>query len=138
MALAPYYLADKSALARFGHPDVATRLRPLLEDGLIATCAIIDLEILYSSQSLSDYEAIAAERGALPQVGITPAVTQTALELQHELARQGSHRLPIPDLLISAAAVAGDLTVLHYDRDFDTITAAGGAPSEWVAPPGSL
>ncbi len=48
MALSAAYLADKSALARFPVPTVAQRLRPLLEEGLIATCAIGDLEVLFS------------------------------------------------------------------------------------------
>ena len=50
-----------------------------------------------------------------------------AIELQHELARRGHHRLPIPDLLISAAAQAAGLVVMHYDADFERIAAAGGA-----------
>ena len=56
------YLADKSALARFLIPAVADRLRPLMEDGLIAACAIVDLEVLYSSRNLRDYEEILEER----------------------------------------------------------------------------
>ena len=60
----------------------------------------------------------------------------TAVELQHELARRGQHRVPIPDLVISAAAAAG-LIVLHHDRDFPRLTAAGGAPHEWVVTQGS-
>lgn len=138
MALRPRYLADKSALARFNIGAVGDRLRPLLEDGLIATCAIVDLEVLYSSRNLGEYEAIAAERSGLPGVEVTPAVMTTALALQRELARRGQHRVPIPDLVISAAARHGDLTVLHYDRDFELITRAGGAANEWIAKPGSL
>lgn len=34
------------------------------------------------------------------------------------------HRLPITDLLIAAVAEVNDLTVLHYDKDFDTIAEA--------------
>ena len=56
------YLADKSALARFPVPAVAARLRPLMEDGLVATCAIVDLGVLYGSRNLRDYEEILEER----------------------------------------------------------------------------
>lgn len=62
----------------------------------------------------------------------------TAIDLQHELARRGQHRVPIPDLVISAAALASGLIVLHYDADFERIGAVGGAPHEWVAPQGSI
>ena len=138
MALSATYLADKSALARFPIPAVAARLRPLLEDGDLATCAIVDLEVLYSSRNLADYEQILEERRSLDAAAITPEVMTKAIELQHELARRGQHRVPIPDLIISAAALLADLVVLHYDADFERIAAAGGARHEWVAPKGSI
>jgi predicted nucleic acid-binding protein len=138
VALSAYYLADKSALVRFPVPGVARRLRPLLEDGCIATCAMVDLEILYSSRKLSDYEAVRDERRALDSAPITPEITAMAIELQHALAERGQHRVPIPDLVISAAAKAAGLVVLHYDADFERIAAVGGARHEWVVPPGSI
>jgi predicted nucleic acid-binding protein len=138
VALSATYLADKSALARFPVPAVAARLRPLLEDGQLATCAIIDLEVLYSCRNLADYEEILEERRSLDAAPITPEVMTTAIELQHELARRGQHRAPIPDLIISAAALLAELSVLHYDSDFERIAAAGGAPQEWVVTQGSI
>ena len=138
MALSARYLADKSALARFPVPAVAARLRPLLEAGELATCAIVDLEVLYSSRNLRDYEAILEERRSLDAAPVTPDVMATAIDLQHELARRGQHRVSIPDLIISAAALLAGLVALHYDADFALIAAAGGAPHEWVVPRGSI
>lgn len=138
MALRPQYLADKSALARFPVPAVAERLRPLLEDGSLATCAIVDLEVLYSSRNLADYEEVLEERRSLAAAPFTVEVMARAMELQHELARRGQHRLPIPDLIISAAALVSNLVVLHYDADFERIAVAGGAEHEWVVPQGSI
>lgn len=138
MALTASYLADKSALARFPVPAVAARLRPLLEDGELATCAIVDLEVLYSSRNLADYEAVLEERRSLDAAPITSEVLANAVDLQHGLARRGQHRVPIPDLIISAAALAAGLVVLHYDADFERLDAVGGAPHEWVVPQGSL
>jgi hypothetical protein len=138
VALNARYLADKSALARFAVPAVAQRLRPLLEEGWIATCAIVDLEVLYSSRSLADYEAVLEERRSLDVAPIDPEVMSTAIDLQHALARRGQHRVPIPDLVISAAARAAGLVVLHYDADFERIAEVGGAAHQWVVPPGSL
>lgn len=119
-------------------PEVSRRLRPLLEEGLIATCAIVDLEVLYSSRTLRDYEEVLDERRSLNSAPITPDVMERAIELQHELARRGQHRVPIPDLVISAAAQSAGLVVLHYDADFERIAAAGGADHEWVVPKGSI
>lgn len=138
MALRGRYLADKSALARFPVPAVEARLRPLLEEGQIATCAIVDLEVLYSSRNLGDDEQILEERMSLDAAPITPEVMAGAIELQHELARRGQHRVPIPDLIISAAARQANLVVLHYDRDFERLAEVGGATHEWVVPQGSV
>ncbi|MDQ3680678.1 MAG: hypothetical protein M3378_09100 [Actinomycetota bacterium] len=62
------HLVDKSALARMTHPTAEARLRPLLEEGAVATCPIIDLEVLYSARDLAAYDAIRAERRALDEV----------------------------------------------------------------------
>jgi len=59
---------------------VEARLRPLLEEGLIATCAIIDLEVLYSSRRLADYEAVLLERKSLDSAPITPEVLDLAID----------------------------------------------------------
>jgi predicted nucleic acid-binding protein len=137
VALSARYLADKSALARFPVAAVARRLRPLLEDGVLATCAIVDLEVLYSSRNFSVYEETLQERRSLDDAPITPEVMSRAIDLQHALSERGQHRLPIPDLVISAAAQVAGLVVLHYDADFERIAAAGGAPHEWVVPQGT-
>jgi predicted nucleic acid-binding protein len=138
LALTAAYLADKSALARLSLPAVASRVVPLLEDGLIASCSIIDLEVLYSARSQADYEEVLEERRSLDSAPITPEVMDTAIELQHALARRGQHRIPIPDLVISAAAKHAHLVVLHYDDDFARIRDAGGARHEWVVPQGTI
>jgi predicted nucleic acid-binding protein len=138
VALTAQYLADKSALARLPHASVERRLRPLLEDGLVATCAIVDLEVLYSARNLADFEAALEERRAFQDVPITPDVKARSINIQHELARRGQHRLPIPDLIVAAAAESAELTVLHYDRDFELIEAVSGIAQEWIVARGTL
>lgn len=138
MALSARYLADKSALARFQVPAIGARLRPLIEEGWIASCAIVDLEVLYSVRNLADFESVLEERRSLDTAPITPEVMAEAIELQHKLARRGQHRVPIADLVISAAAQAAALIVMHYDADFERIADVGGASHEWVVPQGSI
>jgi predicted nucleic acid-binding protein len=138
LALIAAYLADKSALARVSQPMVADRVVPLLQNGLIASCAIIDLEVLYSARSSADYEEVLEERRSLDSAPITPEVMETAIELQRALAARGQHRVPIPDLVISAAAKHANLVVLHYDDDFARIRDVGGAAHEWVVPRGTI
>lgn len=138
MALRAAFLADKSVLARLTVPQVAERVLPLLEQGNIATCAVIDLEVLYSARSLADYERVRADRRSFDSAPITPEVMETAIDLQHALATRGQHRIPIPDLVISAAAWHAHLIVLHYDEDFARLHEVGGAQHEWILPRGSL
>lgn len=138
MAVSPSYLADKSALARMAHATVAERLAPLILGGHVATCAVIDLEVLYSARSLDDYEQILAERGSLPTLSLTEEVGSRAVDVQHKLASRGQHRVPMPDLLIAATAEINGVAVIHYDADYDRIAQVTGQPAEWVVPRGSI
>jgi hypothetical protein len=121
------------------HPAVRRRLAPIIEAGEAASCAIVDLEVLFSARSFEDYVEIRRRRElAYRAVTLTDAVFQRALDVQQALARIGHHRLPIPDLVISAAAELASLTVLHYDSDFDPIARVTGQPMEWVVERGSV
>lgn len=138
MAVMPVYLADKSALARLTHDAVDERLAPLILKGQVATCPIIDLEVLYSARSFDHYEEVLSERMALTSFPMTEQIAVRALEVQHRLARHGHHRVSVPDLLIAATAEANDVTVMHYDADYDRIAQVTGQPTEWVVPRGSV
>lgn len=138
MALKPVYLADKSALARMPIAAVRARLEPLLVDGLVATCGIINLEIGFSAQTAAVHRDIRRERRSLPRARIDDDVLDRALEVQGLLAERGQHRLPIPDLVIAAAAEMAGLTVLHYAADFDRIAEVTGQTHDWVVPRGTV
>ena len=75
---------------------------------------------------------------AYRKVELTEAIFNRAIDVQELLAGRGRHRLPIPDLIIAAAAETTGMTVLHYDADFDTIAAVTHQDVEWVVPRGSL
>ena len=75
---------------------------------------------------------------AYRKVELTEAIFNRAIDVQELLAGRGRHRLPIPDLIIAAAAETTGMTVLHYDADFDTIAAVTRQDVEWVVPRGSL
>jgi predicted nucleic acid-binding protein len=132
------YLGDKSALARLHHDDVLHRVSALYLSGQIATCSLIDLEVLYSARTKRDYEEIAFDRSLLPQVSCDDLAMARALEVQRQLADRGQHRLPVNDLVIAAAAEHAGLSVLHYDGDFDLIAEVTGQPMEWVVPRGTV
>jgi len=138
VALRPLYLADKSALARMPIAAVRARLEPLVVDGLVATCGIIDLEIGFSAQTAAVHQDIRRERRSLPRARIDDEALGRAFEVQGVLAERGRHRLPIPDLVIAAAAESAGLTVLHYAADFERIAEVTGQEQDWVVPRGSV
>lgn len=118
---------------------VRRRLAPIIEAGEAATCSIIDLEVLYSVRNFEEHERTRERRSlAYEKVALTEDVFERAIDVQGELAKSGRHRVPIPDLLVAAAAEKGGLTVLHYDSDYDTIAGVTGQPTEWVVPRGSV
>ena len=133
------YLIDKSALARMAHPRVQARLAPLINTGRAATCAVIDLEVLYSARNGEEHARARARRAlAYRRIPLTEGIFRRAIAVQGLLARRAQHRVPIADLIIAAAAESSDMSVLHYDSDFDTIARVTGQHTEWVAPRGSL
>jgi predicted nucleic acid-binding protein len=133
------FLVDKSALARMHLEPVRQRLAPIIEAGEAATCAIVDLEVLYSARGHQDHEAIRQRRAlAYVKIPLTEEIFLRAVAVQSELARSGRHRIPIPDLIIAAAAESAGLAVLHYDHDYDLIAEVTGQSVEWIVPRGSL
>lgn len=140
MALSARYLADKSALARMGRPSVGERLEPLLESGLVATCSVVLLEVLFSARSPSDYRETRERLTlALELAEMDQAVLDRAVELQALLAERSRHRaVSLPDLMIAATAERHGLVVLHYDADFEHIAAVSGQATERVVGRGSV
>ncbi|WP_250009597.1 hypothetical protein [Actinoplanes sp. M2I2] len=56
-----------------------------------------------------------------------------------EMTSRGCHRSAGPlDLLVAATAEEHQLTLLHYDAGFLSISKITGQPVEWVAEPGTI
>ena len=139
-AAAPRYVADKSALARLSHPAVAAVLEPLILAGEVATCGVVELEVLYSARSHADFVRTRTTRAlAFPNVSIVQADFDRAIDVMGQLARRGQHRaVGLPDLLIAAVAERAGLVVLHYDADYELVSAVTGQVARWVVPRGSV
>ena len=132
-------VVDKSALARISYPTVKAVLEPLLVEGHLATCAVTNLEMLFSARSGAEWDMVREQLQGLPTVPITPTVCTRAIEVQGMLWHNGKVRaVGIPDLLIAAAAEVAGLSVLHYDTDFDLVAAVTGQESRWVVAAGSV
>jgi predicted nucleic acid-binding protein len=136
----PTFLIDKSALARRQtQASVREALDPLLLEGEVATCGIVDLEVLYSATSPANYHSTAESLRGLPRAPLDERCMERALEVQAMLAERSQHRVAsLPDLLIAACAELAGLAVLHYDADFEQIAKLTGQPTRWIVPRGSV
>lgn len=134
------FLADESALTRRDtRPEVRKVLEPLLVAGEIATCGIVDLELLYSATSRATYRSLSEALRGMPRIPLNENVVQRALEVQAMLAERSQHRaVPLPDLLVAACAEKAGISVLHYDADFDRIAELTDQPTQWIVPKGSV
>jgi predicted nucleic acid-binding protein len=101
----------------------------------------VRLELLRTTRDLPELALRRGQLEALRDVGIGSRVWRRATDVLHALAEAGPlhHRsVPLPDLVIAAAAEIAELPVLHYDRHFETIAAVTGQPIRALAPLGSL
>lgn len=139
MALIARYLLDTSVLARMNQPAVAAPVVPLIQAGLVATCAVLDMEALYGARSAADYEAIRTDRRrAYEYLPAHDEQWQRALDVQRALAARGQLRaVGIGALLIAATAEHHGVTLIHYDSDFDYVVAITGQRARWVVARGS-
>ena len=135
-------LADTSAWTNSGKTERTARdFGDRLHGGGIATCDPVKFELLRWER---DAVAVAARRDdldALRAVSVGPPVWRRALDVLELLAARGPlrHReVPMPDLLVAAAAERAGLPVLHYDRHFDVIASVTNQPVRAIAPLGSL
>lgn len=138
--VAPRYIADKSALTRIRRPEVAAVLEPRILAGEVATCGVIELEILYSARSHADFVQTRATRSqAFESIPMVQADIDRAMDVMEQLAKRGQHRaVSLPDLLIAAVAERSRLIVIHYDADYDLVAVVTGQPMQWVVPRGSV
>lgn len=139
MAAVARYLADTSALSRLDRPVVDAALSPLIEAGQVATCGMVELEVLFSARSPDDYVRRQRQlHDGFEQLAMPDEVFQRALEVQAALATRSGHRgAALPDLLIAATAERHRVTVLHYDHEYDLIASVTGQPTHWIVPRGT-
>lgn len=132
------YLLDTSVVKRAGSERVRTVLRSLALAGEIGRTSIVDLEVGFSARNSAEWAELAGVLSSFPLVDIEQSHLDRALQVQSLLAARSQRGRKIPDLLVAAVAEGAGATVLHYDSDFDHISAVTGQPTEWVVPQGSV
>jgi predicted nucleic acid-binding protein len=133
LAVTAAWLIDKSALVRLPSSIDATEWATRIQRGLVRIATVTRLEVGFSARSGAE---LREAMGRPPLSGLvveylTPAIEDRAIQVQALLADQGKHRAPaIPDLLVAAVAERAGLSVLHLDKDFETIATVTGQPVE--------
>lgn len=124
------YLIDTSALARVLLGQNTTEWDDRIAAGLVAICDITELEVLYSARSAEDRARLKAALDAhYVWCPMPDGIYRRSRVVQEQLTAKGEHRSAGPvDLLVAAAAEEAGLTLLHHDRDFDTIARTTGQP----------
>ncbi|MEO5839142.1 MAG: PIN domain nuclease [Acidimicrobiales bacterium] len=132
------HLVDTSVLKRLGQPRVRAVVEPLSKGGHLARAGICDLEVGYSARTAREWDHLIDALQAFGLIETTAAHIERARQVQRLLAARSQRGRKIPDLLVAAAAEAHNLTVLHYDADFDLIKKVTGQQCRWVTPSGSI
>ncbi len=131
-------LADTSVFARLSKPSVAAAVAPLIAEGHVAVCAPVIFELGFSARNAADHEAPLRGLDAFESVPVTDGDHRRANDIQGRLAERGAHRAAsLVDVLVAAVAENRDLTVLHYDADFETIAGITGQAHRWVVQRGT-
>ncbi|KUM90837.1 MULTISPECIES: PIN domain nuclease [Streptomyces] len=128
------YLIDTSALARVLLRQTTTEWDDRIGAGLVAICDITELEVLHSARSTADRarlkDALDAHYAWCP---MPDGIYRRSRIVQEQLTTKGEHRGAGPvDLLVAAAAEEAGLTLLHFDRDFETIARTTGQPVRMI------
>ena len=132
------HLFDTSVLTRLSSDAIRAVAEPLVAAGRAARAGISDLEIGFSARNVDEWKKLANSLDELHLIETSADHVRRARQTQRLLAERGLKGRSIPDLLIAAAAEVEQLTVLHYDKDFDFIAKVTGQQCEWVVRRGSI
>lgn len=123
------YLIDTSVwvlvLRRRPPPQLAERVRSLIDADAAAFNEMVRLEILVGCRERREFEMMASLLEGLVRLPIGEATWGRAAELGFDLRRRGVIA-STPDLIIAASALEGEAVLLHADSDFDRIAAPSG------------
>jgi predicted nucleic acid-binding protein len=109
-------------LRRSGDAAKRSRVNSLLLAGDAAWCPVVRLELWRGVASDGERRTLRQYEARLPDLSITPAVWDLAMELASSGRRSGL-TVPTADLLIFACAIVHELDLAHDDAHFDQIAA---------------
>jgi predicted nucleic acid-binding protein len=132
------HLVDTSVLTRLSRPAVREVVEPMALAGRLGRPSICDLEVGYAARNAEEWDSLMGALNAFEAVETSAAYVTRALQVQRMLAARSQRGRKLPDLLVAAAAESLNLSVLHYDIDFEHISAVTGQAHQWVLPAGAV
>lgn len=124
------FLIDTSGIFRILQKDHRESWSDFLTAGVVAVCPIVELEFMFSAQSLADrLNKQRLLRELFAWVPMPDRAFERAEEVQQLLTERGAHRSAgAVDLLIAATAERAGLVLLCDDRDYETVAAVTEQP----------
>lgn len=134
------FIADTSAWSQARQPQVKSAWTAAMADHRLAICPPVELELLYSARSATEFEERETAFSVLRRVELSRTIGRAAVTAMRELSTAGGlhHRIRMADVLIAACAQEAGIGVLHYDAHFDRLAEVMRFESRWIAPAGSL
>ena len=129
------YLIDTSALTRLIRRQTKPKWVQAVHSGVVGLCDPVRLEYLQAVGGRTQYyDADALFQDLFPQYVIPDSAWDAADTVQRRLAEKSWHQCASPvDLLVAVTAAHHKVTVLHADRDFETIARVTGQPTERIS-----
>lgn len=120
-------------------PQLAEWFNAAVEAGLVLVCDLVILELTRLAPNERRAKEVAGRLAAFESIPMPADLWRRARDTQLALAGIGEHRrVPPADLLLAAAAEQADVTLVHYDRDYERIAGVCGVRHAWLVPDGAL
>lgn len=122
--MAELYLVDTSAwvfsLRRRPNQAILRRIDRLFDEGTIATCGLIELELLARAVSPQEFARLEERLSGPRRLSTEEGDWKAAARLDFSLRRAGI-TVGSTDLLLAALAIRHNAVLVHADRDFDLV-----------------
>jgi predicted nucleic acid-binding protein len=132
-------LIDSSCWVDYYRPDGDSRIQAAVAEAIesdeAATCGMIRIEILGYIARQAEFNAVSEDFSGMHDLPLTHREFDTAVAIRHALRAKGAS-VPATDLLIAAAAMNNNATLLHCDRHFLTIGRYSDLKQQAVGYPG--
>jgi hypothetical protein len=126
------WLLDTSALAQRSDREVHRRLTACIEEGA-AVCDMVVAESLIRARSPDDLAARRRFFAVMDVLAVDSPVWNAVGVFADRLAAAGA-TVATGDAVIAACAALNEMTVIHFDTDYEVLGEVCEVAHEWVIP----